>query len=85
MVVLVEGVLVPVPVPVRVLGVVVVDAVEAADGSVVVIGVLVVPELDELPELDESELESEPLTFDVAAVAAPLTFSLMTGAASFAC
>jgi hypothetical protein len=72
----VEVPVVPVVVPVVVLGVVVVDAVEAAAGSVVLIGVLVA--LVELPE-------SECLTFDVAAVAAPLTFSLMTGAASLAC
>ncbi len=70
--------------PVVVVGAVVVDAVEAADGSVVPIGVLVpveVPVLVEVPALEESELESEPFTFDVAAVAAPLTLSLMTGAA----
>ncbi len=54
--------------------VVVVEAVDAADGSVVLIG-----------ELDVPEPESDPLTFDVAAVAAPVTLSLMTGAASLAC
>jgi len=54
---------------------VVVDAVDAADGSVVVIGVEVVLDV----------LESECLTLDVAAVAAPATLSLMTGAASLAC
>jgi hypothetical protein len=54
----------------------VVVAVDAADGSVVVIGVLVLV-------LDEPEFEC--LTLDVAAVAAPVTLSLRTGAASLAC
>jgi len=61
---------------------VVVDAVEAAVGSVVDIGVLV-PVL--VLGLEESEPESECFTLDVAAVAAPATLSLMTGAASLAC
>jgi hypothetical protein len=59
---------------------VVVDEVDAAVGSVVDIGVLV-----PLLVLEESEPESECFTFDVAAVAAPATLSLMTGAASLAC
>jgi hypothetical protein len=58
-------------------GVTVVEAVDAAAGSVVPIGVLDV--------LDVPEPDSELLTFEVAAVAAPVTFSLMTGAASLAC
>ncbi len=58
-------------------GTTVVEAVDAAAGSVVPIGALEV--------LGALEPESEPLTLDVAAVAAPVTFSLRTGAASFAC